>query len=376
MTFEETGLSPVLAAALAKESITDPMPIQAEAIPALLAGKNVYLNSETGTGKTLAYLLPIFARTDAAQDATQAIVLAPTHELAIQIQRQAGLLAQNAGLPIRSVLLIGGTAMQRQIEKLKKKPQLVIGSPGRVRELIGLGKLKAHTVRTVVIDEADRLLGSESLDSVRAIIRATPAGRQLIFASATEHPECSREATALAPGLAVLRAGAAPVNVNIEHLYLACEERDKPDILRRLLRTLDPERSIVFVHRNTRAEVVAEKLAFHGLPVADLHGAFDKRDRKQAMDDFRSGRARVLIASDVAARGLDIKGVTHIFNLDVPTESKAYLHRVGRTARAGASGWAISLMNEQDLRLVARYESELGIKMTQIHLREGKVWRE
>jgi len=373
MTFNEIGIPSALVEALAKESITEPTPIQATAVPVLLAGTSAYLNSETGTGKTLAYLLPLFCRIDVTAAETQVVVIVPTHELAIQIQRQAGLLAQNAGLAIRSVLLIGGTLMQRQIDKLKKKPQVVIGSPGRICELIELGKLKVQRVASVVIDEADRLLEGNSLSTVRTILRAVPRERQVIFVSATEHPDCSIEAGALAPGLTMLHAGAAQVNSNIEHLYLVCEERDKPDVLRKLIHALSPERALVFVHRNERAEIIAAKLAHHKVAVADLHGAFDKSERKKAMDDFRGGRVTVMIASDLAARGLDIKGITHIFNVDTPSESKAYLHRVGRTARAGAKGQAISLMTESEVRLARRYESELGIRMTQIGLFEGQV---
>jgi len=373
MTFLELKITPALVGALEKQGITEPMPAQTEALPLLLAGKHVYINSETGTGKTLAYLLPAFCRMDQALTATQVIVVAPTHELAIQIQHQACDLAQNASLPIRTLLLIGGTLMQRQIDKLKKKPQIVVGTPGRILELIGMGKLKAGSVKTVVIDEADRQLEGDSLDSVRKIINATPASRQLVFVSATEEPECAEEVAALAPGLITLRAGAAPVNSNIEHAYLLCKENDKPEMLRKLLNAMKPERAIVFVHRNASAELIASRMSDRNVAVADLHGAFDKTERKKAMDDFRSGRVNVLIASDVAARGLDIKGVTHIFNFDVPTESKAYLHRVGRTARAGAKGYAIALMTEQESRLVRRYVSELGIKMVRIQVHEGRV---
>jgi superfamily II DNA/RNA helicase len=374
MTFSDIDdVHPELVAALAKQQITEPTAIQIAALPVLLAGKDAYLNAETGTGKTLGYLLPIFCRLDATEAATQVLIVAPTHELAIQIQRQCCDLAQNAGWPIRSLLLIGGTSMDRQIEKLKNKPHIVVGSPGRIHALISMGKLKAHTVRSVVIDEADRLLVEESLPAILAIIQAAPRGRQLIFASATEQRECATTIATLAPDLVMLKAGVTPVNENIEHLYLVCQERDKPDVLRKLLHALRPERAMVFVHRNETAENVAAKLAHHQIPVADLHAAFDKRDRKRAMDDFRSARVRVLIASDVAARGLDIIGITHIVNLDVPTQSKAYLHRVGRTARAGAKGQAVTLMTRDEVRLVRRYESELGIVMRHVRLREGRV---
>ncbi len=373
MTFSELGLLPPLMTALTTEKISEPMPIQVESLPVLLAGKSAYLNSETGTGKTLAYLLPLFQKIDPALAATQMIIVVPTHELAIQIQRQAGALAVNSGLPIRSVLLIGGTQMQRQIDKLKKKPQVVIGSPGRIRDMITLNKVKTGLVKSVVLDEADRLLSAESLASVRTIVKFTPMHRQLIFVSATEQPEAMREANAMAPGMVMVRAGSARVNSDIEHLYLVCEEREKVEWLRKLIRAVNPERSLVFVHRNVNAEVIASKLAHHKIRVADLHGAFTKVERKRAMDDFRGNRVTVMIASDVAARGLDIRGVTHVFNYDVPSDSKAYLHRVGRTARAGAKGCAISLFTDRELRLVRRFEEELGIAMTPIILREGDV---
>jgi superfamily II DNA/RNA helicase len=373
MTFAEIGVGPELVAALAKQQITEPTAIQIAALPVLLAGRDAYLNAETGTGKTLAYLLPIFRRLDAKQEATQVVIAAPTHELAIQIQRQCCDLAQNAGWSIRSLLLIGGTSMDRQILKLKTRPHIVVGSPGRIRELIAMGKLKAHAVRNVVIDEADRLLVAEGLPAIRAIIQAAPRGRQLIFASATEQRESAEAIATLAPDVVMLRAGAAPVNENIEHLYLVCEGRDKPGVLRRLLHALRPERALVFVHRNETAENVAAELAHHKILVADLHAASDKRDRKKALDDFRAARVHVLIASDVAARGLDIKGVTHVVNFDVPTQGKAYLHRVGRTARAGANGQAVTLMTGDEVRLVRRYERELGIVMHQVRVSEGRV---
>jgi superfamily II DNA/RNA helicase len=373
MTFTELQLAPDLIAALEKQQISQPTPIQTAALPVLSAGRDAYLHAETGTGKTLAYLLPIFGRLDTGQAATQAVIVAPTHELALQIHRQSCDLATHAGRPVRSLLLIGGTSTERQVDKLKKKPHLVVGSPGRIAELLAKGKLKAQHVRSIVVDEADRLLNEESLLSVRAIVKAAPSDRQLIFASATLERESLAIAKEWAPDLAMLQAGAAPVNENIEHLYLVCEERDKPDVLRKLVHALAPERAIVFVHRNDVAERISLKLAHHKIPAADLNAALYKEDRKLAMDGFRKGTIRVLIASDIAARGLDIKGVTHVFNFDVPTLSQAYLHRVGRTGRAGAKGMAITLMTEIEERLVRRYEEELGIDMRRARVREGRV---
>ncbi|MDQ2640579.1 MAG: DEAD/DEAH box helicase [Pseudomonadota bacterium] len=366
-------MPPELVAALGRHQITEPTPIQTLALPILLDGKDAYLHAETGTGKTLAYLLPLFCRADSNLAATQIVIVAPTHELAIQIQRQASELAQDSGMALRSVLLIGGTPTERQIEKLKKKPHLVIGSPGRIGELITKGKLKTRDVRAVVIDEADLLLGEEYLPAVLAIIRATPPQRQLVFASATKEKHASAAISELAPELVMLKAGAAPVSENIEHLYLQCEDRDKPDELRKLLHAIEPERALVFVHRNDMAERVAARLAHHHIAVADLSAGNDKLLRKQAMDGFRNGAIRVLIASDVATRGLDIKGVDLVVNLDVPTLSKAYLHRTGRTGRAGARGLAVSLVSDPELRMIRRYQQELDIAMQQVRLRGGQI---
>lgn len=373
MSFADLRLPPGLVAALDKRQITQPTPIQTAALPTLLEGKDAYLHAETGTGKTLAYLLPLFCRADAGLAATQIVIVAPTHELAIQILRQASELAQDSGMALRSVLLIGGTSTERQIEKLKKKPHLVIGSPGRIAELIAKGKLKTREVRAVVIDEADLLLGEEYLPAVLAIIRATPPERQLVFASATKEKHASAAISEMASGLVMLKACAAPVSANIEHLYLQCEERDKPDELRKLLHALESERALVFVHRNDMAGRVAARLAHHRIPAADLTAGNDKLLRKQAMDGFRSGAIRVLIASDVATRGLDIKGVDLVVNLDVPTLSKAYLHRTGRTGRAGARGLAVSLVSQPELRMIRRYQQELGIDMQQVRLRGGQI---
>ena len=374
MTFVEFGLAPELVAALAKQQIAAPTRIQQAAMPVLIAGRSAWLEAETGTGKTLAYLLPIFAKLALAPPATQAIVLAPTHELAIQIHRQSCDLAQNAGLAVKSLLLIGGTAMDRQIDKLKGKPHIVVGSPGRVRELMKMGKLKVAAVRTLVLDEADRLLTGESLAVIRAITDALPAERQVVFASATQQDESTGAIGDLAPGALTIRAGAEAVNENIRHLYVVCDDRDRIKVLRQLLHAMKPTRALVFAAANELSERATAQLDHHGVAVAELHPDFSKLDRKQAMDDFRAGRALVMIASDMAARGLDFPEVTHVFNLDAPKQPRAYLHRAGRTGRAGRSGDAVTLIDEREIRLITRYEKELGIELQRIRLREGQVF--
>jgi len=373
MPFTDLSIPPALVSALAKQQIYDPSPIQIAALPPLAAGQDVYLQAETGTGKTLAYLLPLFTRLDPTRAETQAVILAPTHELAIQIHRQTCELAVNAAYSLRSVLLIGGTATDRQIDKLKTKPHLVVGTPGRVVELIERGKLKTAHLRAIVLDEADRLLSDEGLHWVEKIVSAAPPNRQLIFASATIEAQTSQALAIIAPAVETLRAGSAAVNENIEHLYLVCEARDKPDILRKLLHALDVPRSIVFVHRNDVAEQVASRLTHHKLSASDLNAELSKIDRKRAMDGIRNGSIRIMIASDLAARGLHLPDVTHVFNLDVPTMSKAYLHRVGRTARAGAKGTAVSLVTDTEARLIRRYAEDLGISLQCIRVQNGEI---
>lgn len=375
MAFVDLGLMPALQQALAQVGITEPTDIQAEAIPVLLEGRSATISSETGTGKTLAYLLPLFCQIDPAMRALQAIVLVPTHELAMQIHREGHLLAQRAGSGIRVQALIGGVSVKRQLDKLKQKPHLVVGSAGRIADLVGMGKLKVSNVRTVVIDETDRMLYSDSLASVERVLKATLRERQLVFVSATEQPESARVAERLAPGLVRVHTGCNRVVPTIEHLYLTCEGRDKPDVLASLIHAVQPQRAIVFAHRNEDAETLAAKLAYRDIAAADLHSARDKTDRERALRDFRSGRVRILVASDVAARGLDVQGVTHIVNVDAPSQSKAYLHRTGRTGRVGASGCAVSLMTEQETRLIKRYEVELGIAMMEVRLYRGELLR-
>ena len=373
MAFAQLGVGPVLVEALAQGGITEPTDIQTGAIPVLLEGRSATVSSETGTGKTLAYLLPLFCRIDPTVRSLQAIVLAPTHELAMQIYREGHQLAQRAGSGIRVQALIGGVSVKRQIEKLKQKPHLVVGSAGRIGELIGMGKLKVNTVQTIVIDETDRMLYGDSLKAVETVVRATLRERQLVFVSATEQPESARVAETLSPGLVRVHTGCNRVVRTIEHCYLTCEGRDKPGVLASLIHALRPERAIAFVHRNEDAEIIAAKLAYRGIAAADLHSALDKTARKRALGDFRSGRVHILVASDVAARGLDVEGVTHIINVDAPTRSKAYLHRTGRTGRAGATGCAVSLMTAQEARLVRRYEAELGIVMVAVRLYGGRL---
>lgn len=372
MSFTQFGLQPTLVQALSARSLDVPLPVQEAALPLLMAGKSAMLVSRTGSGKTLAYLLPILAGINPESMQLQAVVLAPTHELAMQIHRVATELARDAGLGVRVQSLIGGAAVSRQIDGLKKKPHLVIGSAGRMTHLMELGKLKLKDVTWLVLDEADRLLIEEGLEHIRKITAELGPETRFVFVSATEGPATTRIARGLAPNLEFVRLHDA-ISPAIRHCYLVCEERDKIDWLRKALRGLTPQRALVFVHRGASAERMAERLDYHQLAVADLHGAKDKFDRQAALDDFRKGKSQVLIASDIAARGLDIAGMELVVNVDVPSQSRDYLHRAGRTGRAGAAGLVLSLMTEAESRLAKRYADELGIVMEQVQIVRGSL---
>lgn len=373
MSFEQFGLAPALLAGLEKQNFIEPTPVQVQAVPVVKAGSDTYINAETGSGKTLAYLIPLFQVLRCDLRAAQVLILAPTQELAIQIHRVTCDLAQHSGMDIRSASLIGGAAIDRQLEKLKKKPQIIVGTPGRILELIERGKLKLSELKTLVIEEADRLLADESLEAIKKVIRACPGRRQFVFVSATEQPKSKEVMEHLSPGLVRLHAEDVVVNPNIEHFYVVVDQRDKADTIRKLVHATKTKKAIVFTHRNETAENLAARLEHHKVAVADLHGTYDKEVRKQAMQNFRSGKATVMIASDVAARGLDISGITHVFNLDIPSKGKDYLHRVGRTGRAGSQGVAVSVVVRPEVRLVKQFERDFGIAIREVILREGQM---
>ena len=373
MSFEQFGLAPALLVGLEKQNFIEPTPVQVQAVPVVQAGSDTYINAETGSGKTLAYLIPLFQVLKCELRAAQVLILAPTQELAIQIHRVTCDLAQHSGMDIRSASLIGGAAIDRQLEKLKKKPQIIVGTPGRILELLERGKLKLSEIKTLVIEEADRLLADESLEPVQKVIRACPGRRQLVFVSATEQPKSKEVMEHLSPGLVRLHAEDVVVNPNIEHFYVVVDQRDKADTIRKLVHATKTKKVIVFTHRNETAEHLAARLEHHKVAVADLHGTYDKEVRKQAMQNFRSGKVTVMIASDVAARGLDISGITHVFNLDIPSKGKDYLHRVGRTGRAGTQGVAVSVVVRPEVRLVKQFERDFGISMREVILREGQM---
>ncbi|MDU4959368.1 MAG: DEAD/DEAH box helicase [Sporomusaceae bacterium] len=371
--FAALGINPALAEGLQKNSISRPTPVQTEVIPLILAGRDVLAQSPTGSGKTLAYLLPLLQRIDAGRREPQVLVLAPTYELVMQIHKQAELLAASAGLPLSSLPIIGDANISRQIEKLREKPQLITGSPGRVLELIQKRKISAHTLQILVLDEADRLLGEQQLELVKAIIKTTLKQRQLLLFSATLSPAAVELAKPLLREPQLVRLSQRQEAPAITHCCLLGQLRDKFVSLRKLARSIEPARALVFINRQEQIAATVAKLQFHGLTAAGLFGGAGKAERKKALDDFRAGRVQLLVASDLAARGLDISGVDYVINLDMADDAQVYLHRTGRTGRAGRAGTAISLVTAGELQKLQGFASSLGIDLQQKQIIRGQL---
>lgn len=374
VNFENLGIDSNVIEGLNKEGITVPTEIQSMTIPLALENKDIIGESETGSGKTLAYLLPIFQEIDLSKNETVAIILAPTHELVVQIDKEIKLLSKNSEIDITSTTIIGGVNIKRQVEKLKKKPRIIVGSPGRILELIKMKKIKAHTVKTIVIDEGDRLLDKNNIASVKDVIKTTLKERQLLVFSATIKNETINEAKKLMKEPELIKVTQGNINSNnIEHHYLISQQRDKIVNLRKLIAALNPKKAIVFQNKNEEIQLTAEKLKYHSIKAFGIYGNASKEDRKKAIDGFKNGTYEILIASDLAARGLDIKDITHIFNLDLPEDSKDYLHRIGRTGRAGKSGIAVTLVTQNEVAQIKKYETELNLKIEAKNLYKGKL---
>lgn len=373
-SFAKSGLQEKLVTGLGKMGITLPTRIQTEMIPPVLEGKDVIGQSETGTGKTLAYLLPLFQKIDTEKAAMQAIILAPTHELAMQIFRQSQLLAEKSEIAVTTAVIIGDVNISRQIDKLKEKPHIITGSAGRILELIQKRKINAQTVKTIVLDEADRLLEDNNRASVGGIIKATQKDRQLVLVSATITPDTLTKAEEWTKDPVVVSVREKPtVPPDIEHIYFLTEARDKIEVLRKLLASLRVSRALVFINTSDAIETTVAKLAFHGIAVAGIHGSAIKTDRQAAMEAFRAGRVQVLVASDLAARGLDIPGVDCVVSLELPEDPQAYLHRAGRTGRAGEKGLAVAIVDQQEEKQIAGLQKKLQIRIPRKHMERGKI---
>ncbi len=373
LDFTQLNLSPELVTGLERLGLTQPTPIQQAAIPPAIMGQDVIGEAETGSGKTLAYLLPLLLRLDPVKKETQGIILAPTHELAAQVRQVAEGLIRASGLEISCQLLIGEASIKRQQEDLRQKPQIVIGSPGRIAQLIQLKKLKTHGVKLIVLDEADRLLGKESAPACQQIIKATLRDRQLLAFTATLNGEGLAQLQAMMQAPAEIRLNQARINPNITHGFIRVDARDKIDMVRRVAAAARQEKLLVFVNRNMETQELILRLHHHQVAAATLSGVTERHERKNAIDGFRHGKYQVLIASDAAARGLDIPNLKLVVNFNLPRDAKEYLHRSGRSARHQGKGLALTLISGVEDSFMQKAAKELKIKFVEMQVRYGRL---
>lgn len=363
-SFNDLNLNSNIIEGLKKQGITVPTAIQASSILPALENKDIIGEAFTGSGKTLAYLIPLFHKIDTSKREMQGIILAPTHELAIQIEDQIKLLSENSNVPVTSLSIIGDVNINNQIKKLKDtKPHIIVGSTGRILDLIRKKKITAHTIKTIVIDEGDNLLDPKRASVTQDIIKTTMRDRQLMVFSASIKPETLEIAESLMKEPVILKSEEKPaMNPNIEHMFVVCDRRDKFETLRKILVAVKPEKAIIFVNDNEDIELTTVKLNYHSKDCFAMSGKISKEDRKLAIESFRQGKIKILVSSDVTARGLDVEGVTHVFHLDLPLKLNEYLHRSGRTARGNAYGTSICIATIKQLNIIKKYEKEFKIK--------------
>ena len=358
MTFSELTLVPALLAAL-PATLQHPTRIQQLAIPAALAGQDLLALAQTGSGKTLAFGLPLLQRLDPASDRVQGLVLVPTRELALQVT--AALQGVAEGLGLRVLPLCGGVAQELQQAELALGPQLLVATPGRLRDLLAQRVLGLSNLQCLVLDEADRLLEMGFWPDIQWLMNAMPAERQNLLFSATLPTELESLATGLLTN--PLRIEADPVNSLVseieERLYLVNKSSKVPALIS-LLKEQDWSQVLVFISARDDADGVARKLAKAGVPVAALHGDKDQVAREQALADFKAGKVRVLVATDLMARGIHVEALPVVINLDLPASAPVYVHRIGRTARAGRKGLAMSLVCHGEAETLAAIRTLTG----------------
>ncbi len=359
-SFQTLGLAPELLMALDHEGYTEPTPIQSEAIPAGLDGRDVVGSAQTGTGKTAAFLLPILQRLkDGPSGTLRALVLTPTRELAEQVLNSAR--AYGRYVDVKSVAVYGGVRMEPQTRALKNGVDIAIATPGRLLDHMGRGYVDTSKLEVLVLDEADRMLDMGFARDVHRIIDSLPSERQTLLFSATISSDVDRLARrALQDYEAVEIGRRAEAAEGVEHVLVAVDKPRKRSLLERLLEVLPDDRTLVFTRTKHGAEIVAHHLRSAGNKVTALHGGKPQSARQEALDRFKRGEIRVLVATDVAARGIDVDDIALVVNYDVPRDPEAYVHRVGRTARAGAKGVAMTLMSPDEWTLMSDVEKLMG----------------
>ncbi len=364
MSFDQLGLRPELLRAVADSGYDTPTPIQREAIPVVLAGRDLMAGAQTGTGKTAAFVLPILQRLHEApagvdRRSVRALILVPTRELALQVEESVR--TYGTHVPLRSVTVYGGASLPDQVRELEAGAEIVVATPGRLLDLVWRGTIDFGSVEFLVLDEADRMLDMGFIDDIRTIISLLPEQRQRLLFSATFPDSIKRLTKTLMRDPATVQV--TPRNsatTQVAHVVIRAENEQKRDVLSRLIRGGRISSALVFVRTKHGADRLSNQLYRDGIRVAAIHGNKAQSQRIAALDDFKQGRVSVLVATEVAARGIDIDALPHVVNFDIPRSAEDYVHRIGRTGRAGADGIAISLVSEAELPQLREIEQLIG----------------
>jgi ATP-dependent RNA helicase RhlE len=372
-SFATLGLIDPVLRAVASAGYDKPTPIQAQAIPHLLAGHDLLGCAQTGTGKTAAFALPLLDRLGrtpraAGRRGPRVLVLSPTRELALQIAE--GFRDYGRNLRVTTAVIFGGVGQGQQVDALRRDTDVIVATPGRLLDLIGQGHARFDALETLVLDEADRMLDMGFIDPIRRVIAVLPRQRQNLMFSATMPPEIMKLAKSiLVKPVEVAVAPVATTADKITQWVLHVDRNNKRALLKEVLRDPAMRRVLVFTRTKHGANKVAEQLDRTGVSAAAIHGNKSQNARQKALDAFKRGQIRVLVATDIAARGIDVDDVTHVINFELPDEPESYVHRIGRTARAGASGVALSFCDREErdnLRAIERL-TRVAVKVVKDH---------
>jgi ATP-dependent RNA helicase RhlE len=369
--FSELSLSALLKSNLTKHGFTEPTPVQALAIEPALAGRNLVATAQTGTGKTLAFVLPLIQLLEKEPRATgvRAVILIPTRELAIQINEVFAKMAQGTG--IRTAVVVGGMGENPQLQAIRKGAQVVIATPGRMHDYLSRQLINLSQVKMLVLDEADRMLDMGFLPTIKKIMASMPAARQTLFFSATIETSVKHLVEVHVPNALRLEAGNITKPVEKVDLHVYEVEQDRKLGLLQFMLQEDSGSFLVFSRTKHGADRLAKKLAGDGLKIATIHGNRSQNQRNQALKGFQDGYYRVLVATDVAARGIHVEGISHVVNYDLPQVPEDFIHRVGRTGRAGARGTASTFATRGERSEIGRIEKTLGVKLIKREVAAG-----
>ena len=361
-TFRDWNIDPAVCESLRRRGIVELTPVQEQAIPVLRSGQDAVVQSQTGTGKTLAFLLPVFEKLKNVP-VTQALVVTPTRELAIQISKVAAFLGEALG--IVSLAIYGGQDIERQKQKLRRHPQIIIGTPGRLLDHLRRHTIDISKVNKVVLDEADEMMRRGFLEDVEVLLKEAAADHQLMLFSATipDRVRALAQRYMEAPREVIVKSEHVTLD-NIRQVIVDTTEETKLDRLCELINSQQPYLAMVFCHTRQRVAKVAMELARRGYLAEELHGDLTQAQRALVLKRFRAAQLQVLVATDIAARGLDIEGVTHVYNYDMPIDTEGYIHRIGRTGRAGQQGVAVTFVNARQYTMLRKIEAGIKARIT------------